>query len=261
MKKVLLLAIALLAAYLAVRAVKRNAETITLLCVLIGLSATASTANSPKTRAVEDRLNTLVPQVFPNTGGTVNGSMTVTGNHTAANVIAQNQVLVNGASSSARLAVLGDAHITSTLAADGGLSTGGNLSASGSASLGSVATNSVNSSGQVLVNGASSGAAFAVNGDAHITSTATIDGGVSTGSAVNARQLTANASGGQDLEVGSGGGHIGGSLQVDGNMVFHTMNGQGLPQGTIGNPTTAVASLQSCCIGLINRLQAVGLIS
>lgn len=261
MKKVLLLAMALAAAYLAVRAARRNAETITLLCVLIGLSATASTANSPKTRAVEDRLNSLIPVVFPNTGGTVNGSMTVTGNHTAANVIAQNQVLVNGASSSARLAVLGDAHITSTLAADGGLSTSGNLSASGSASLGSVATNSVNSSGQVLVNGASSGAAFAVNGDAHITSTATIDGGVSTGSSVNARQLTANASGGQDLEVGSGGGHIGGPLQVDGNMTFHSMNGQGLPMGTLGTPAFNSTSMIGFANGVIARLQDVGIIS
>ena len=40
LKTLLLLGIALLAAHLASRAVKRNSEALTLLCVLIGLSAT-----------------------------------------------------------------------------------------------------------------------------------------------------------------------------------------------------------------------------
>jgi len=79
MKKWLLLGVALLAAYIGTRAVKRNAEVIQLVCALIGMTAAAGLAGTPKTRSVEHRLNALIPTVFPNTGGTVTGPVTATG--------------------------------------------------------------------------------------------------------------------------------------------------------------------------------------
>lgn len=61
--RLLLLALALLAAYMARRALRRQADAVTLLWALISLTATASTPNTAKARAVEDRVNTVVAAV------------------------------------------------------------------------------------------------------------------------------------------------------------------------------------------------------
>ena len=56
MRKLLLLGLALLAVYMGGRALKRNAEVLQLLWALVGMTAMASTANTPKARSTEARL-------------------------------------------------------------------------------------------------------------------------------------------------------------------------------------------------------------
>lgn len=116
MKKWIMLGLALLAAYMASHAVKRDTEVIRLLWILIGLTAAStSLANTPKARSTEQRLNDLIPQVFPNTGGTVNGSVNVTGNHTVGGTLS-----VTGSSTSE---YTGGIHSAGTVEADGGVTT------------------------------------------------------------------------------------------------------------------------------------------
>jgi hypothetical protein len=83
----LLLGLAMLAAYMGARAARRESEQLRLLWALAGLIAVASTATAPKTRSTEARLNALVPVVFPNTGGTINGNVTVNGSHTVSGTV------------------------------------------------------------------------------------------------------------------------------------------------------------------------------
>jgi hypothetical protein len=214
MKKLLLLGIALVAVYMGGRAVKRNAEVLQLLWALIGMTAMASTANTPKTRSVEQRLNTLVPVVFPNTGGTITGNVDVTGNHTVGG-----QLLVN-ATGSATMEVGGNSHVTGGMQVDGNHVVGG----------------AITTGGQVLVNTATSGATFAVNGNGHITAGMQVDGAVTTGGQV----LVNNASSGATFAV-NGNGHITSGLQVDGLMQLST--GSGMPQSapsTCGSPAGLV---------------------
>lgn len=64
MKKFLLLALAIFAAYMAGRELKRNAEVLSLLWALVGSLATAtSTANTPKALSTEQRLNGVITAV------------------------------------------------------------------------------------------------------------------------------------------------------------------------------------------------------
>lgn len=146
MRKLLLLAVALLAAHIGTRAVKRNAEVIQLLCALIGMSATASLANTPKTRAVEDRLNALVPAVgavtstannaqatannaYPKTGGTISGNVTVNGSHTVNGQVNASTLSVGGAGTTYGFTSHGD------MAADGNVYVGGAIAGSGGGAL------------------------------------------------------------------------------------------------------------------------------
>jgi hypothetical protein len=234
MKKYLLIALALVAAYMAKRALRHENEVIKLLWVLLGTVALNSPANTAKTRSIEDRLNALIPAVFPNTGGTVNGSMTVTGNHQV-----NGNLKVNTSSGSAQLEVAGNAHVTSSMQADGGFSTGGAVSAGG----------------QVLVGGASSSATFAVAGNGHVTSDFQADGNSTVGGIINQ-----NGAGTSEF---SGGLHVGGSTLVDGNTTLRQLNGASLPMGTVGSLSGTVTTTQCAAAinGIISRLQSAGLIS
>jgi cytoskeletal protein CcmA (bactofilin family) len=82
MKKILFLLVAVLALRAAGRAATRNAQAASLLWMLIAATANAGTANTPKSRSTEQRLANLIPVVFPNTGGTITGNVTVQGSHT-----------------------------------------------------------------------------------------------------------------------------------------------------------------------------------
>lgn len=134
MKRLLLLGLALLAVYMGGRAARRNAEVLNLLWVLIGLTATASTAGTAKSRSTEDRLSALIPKVFPNTGGTisgpvtvngshtVNGSMSVSGSHTVGGQVNANTLSVAGAGTTNGFTSHGG------IVADGSIAAGGNVS-------------------------------------------------------------------------------------------------------------------------------------
>jgi len=154
-----MLLVVMLALWLAGRAARRQAQVFQLLWVLVAMSASLGTSNTAKTRSVENRLNALVPVVFPNTGGTITGNVDVTGNHTVGGTVsAGNQLLVN-ASGSATAEIGGNAHITSTLQVDSAISSGSSISAGS----------------QLLVN-ASGSAAMEIGGNGHITGGMQVDG-------------------------------------------------------------------------------------
>lgn len=137
MKKLLLLGLALLAVYMAQRAVRRQAEVLQLAWALLGLTALTSTANTPKTRSTEDRLNNLIPVVFPNTGGTISGSVNVTGNHSVGGSL-------TGPGGTGTLTVGSPAHVSGAgMTVDNGITShagvvaDGNISAGGTGSFAS----------------------------------------------------------------------------------------------------------------------------
>lgn len=206
-KNLILLAMTMLAVWAAGRAARRaGAElsgyaqlTAALWTVLAMSLQLNSPQNTAKTRAVEERLNALVPVVFPNTGGTINGNVNVNGTHTA------NQVLAGGVSSGASVAGTNN-HFTGSTQTDGNHTVGGQVA-----------------SGSVNVGGSGSGATVAVNGNVHASSTGQFDGGVVTGNV--------NSNGGSTNEF-SGGIHSAGIGQFDGGISASNYHpGQGTPGG------------------------------
>jgi hypothetical protein len=192
MKKLILLFIALLAVRMAGRALRRQSEVTQLLWVLIGMTATASTTGTAKSRSTEARLNGLIPVVFPNTGGTISGSVNVTGNHNVGGSL-------NGPGGSGTLSIGTPAHVNgngmtvdgtltthNTLSADGSLSVGGNASVSGNHSVGGSLTGG---GGGTLTIGSPahvSGNGMTVDGALNSHGTVTADGNVSAGGNVTA---------------------------------------------------------------------------
>jgi hypothetical protein len=160
MKRLLLLGLALLAVYMGDRALRRNAEVLQMLWALIGMTAMAGTANTPKNRSVENRLNALVPVVFPNTGGTVTGNMVVTGTHSVGS-----NASVGGSVSVGTVGTFGGDVILSGEISNpsGTLTTNGNHSVTG----------------QLLVN-ASGSATMEIGGNGHVTGGLTVGGGIVT---------------------------------------------------------------------------------
>jgi hypothetical protein len=87
------------------------------------LAQQLNSATGVKAADAHARINALVPVVhtanttannaLPKAGGTVTGSLAVNGNHSVGG-----QVLINGASSAAALAAVGDGHVTGTFQAD-----------------------------------------------------------------------------------------------------------------------------------------------
>lgn len=153
MKKLMLIALAVLAAYMAKRAVRREAEVVKLLWVLLSMVALDS-ASSPKTRAVEARLNAIIPTIFSNQGGTIGGNVIVNGTHTVnGNMNVSGSHNVSGQVNAGSVSVSGPATsfgFTShgSVSADSNVSAGGSVHASGSGQFDSgVSTPNVNSNG------------------------------------------------------------------------------------------------------------------
>lgn len=159
MKKIsmlLLILLAMVAVRMAGRAARRNADVMAALWLLLGMTATASTSGTAKSRSTEDRLNSLIPAVFPNTGGTITGSVTVNGNHNVGG-----QLNVNGAGGSANVAVNGNVHATSTGQFDGGVTTSVVNATSGSTS---EFSGGIHAAGDILSDAALRGTTLYVNG-------------------------------------------------------------------------------------------------
>lgn len=130
MRKLLLLGLALLAAYMGGRALRRNAEVVQLLWALVGMTALTGTAGTAKSRSTEDRLSALIPKVFPNTGGTISGPVTVNGSHTVnGNMSVSGSHTVGGQVNAAAVASSG-AMSSFGFTSHGGLSADGTLNAS-----------------------------------------------------------------------------------------------------------------------------------
>lgn len=177
LKTLLLLGLALLAVYMGGRALRRNAEVLQMLWALIGMTA-LGTANTPKTRSVEQRLNNLVPVVFPNTGGTITGNVVVTGTH----AVGSNSSIGGSVSVGTVGTFGGDVILSGELSNPSGtLTTNGNHSVTG----------------QLLVN-ASGSATMEIGGNGHVTGGLTVGGGIvtSTGGSIPApRPSNAGAAG------------------------------------------------------------------
>ncbi|HEY2090124.1 MAG TPA: hypothetical protein VGH54_29400 [Mycobacterium sp.] len=147
MKKLLLLLLALLAARMAARALRRETEVVSLLWALVGMTASASLANTPKTRSVEDRLNgvisTIGPQAanaYPKTGGTISGNVTVNGSHTVNGQVNAQTVSASGAATTFGFTSHGNLGVDGTVTVGGdhnvsGQVNSGTLSVSGAATV------------------------------------------------------------------------------------------------------------------------------
>lgn len=264
MRKLILLLLVMLAVRMAGRAVRRNAEVMAALWLLLGMTATVSTAGTAKSRSTEDRLNSLIPSVFPNTGGTVNGSMTVTGNHQVGGQLlgpsgSGSTLTVGSPTHFSGVAMTVDNGLTShsNVAADGNVTAGGNMSVAGNHSVG----------GQMLVNASSSGATLAVGGNAHITSSAQVDGNVTAGG-----QLLAGGASSSATFAVAGNGHITGALQVDGGITGaslvtggHSVSGWPISGGSIGTvngtgaSVTIAGGFQNALNSIYNALVSSGL--
>lgn len=252
MKKLLLIALAIIAVRLGGRALRRNAEVMAALWALLAVcAAQLNQANTPKARATEDRVNALVGQVgvvngnaFQKTGGPISGSVSVAGNHTVAgNISAQ------GVSSTASVAGT-SAHFTGSSVTDGNHQVGG----------------------QVLINGASSSAALAGNGDAHMTGIVQGDGGLNTSGTASAGAFSGGSS--SVSGASSAGNFTGGSIHVSGNSQTdgtHTVGGDVNASGTVrgsmhasvmvidtmsavASPAATLTSLKQAVDGILNRL-------
>jgi hypothetical protein len=180
-------------------------------------------ANTAKTRAIEGRVSTLEGLTFPNTGGVVAGPVAANGNISA-----------QGVSSTASVAGT-SGHFTASVQVDGNHSV----------------------SGQVLVNGASSAAAIAANGDAHMSGTVTGDSGVNT---------SGNFSGGSIHVSGNSqtdGTHtVGGDVNASGtvrgavhasSIVIDTMSAVGSPASS-SNAITYCNNIKQAVDGILNRM-------
>lgn len=136
-----------------------------------------------KARSTENRLNSVIPTIFPNTGGTIHGSVTVNGAHSVnGNMSVSGSHTVGGQVNSSTLSVAGNATTAgnhtvhgslfsdNSVTAGGGFSGGsmhvsGNAQADGSFSAGSVSTghydgSSIHVSGNALADGSFSAGNF-----------------------------------------------------------------------------------------------------
>lgn len=87
LKTWLMLGIALAAAYMAKRSLARQPEVITLLWAVIGLSAAATTANTPKARSTEQRLSGVISQVGTTTSTANSAQSTANSAQSLANTV------------------------------------------------------------------------------------------------------------------------------------------------------------------------------
>ena len=139
MRKAALLFVATLAVWMARRALQRQPEVITMLWVIIGLSAASGSPNSPKARSVEHRLATVITGVGQvqnaanNAQGTANNAQTAANNaqntannaqNTAnnannaannANANAHGRVSKNGDTINGNLTINGSLNVTGTI--------------------------------------------------------------------------------------------------------------------------------------------------
>jgi hypothetical protein len=248
MKRLILIVLALLAVRMAGRAVKQNAEVMAGLWLLLGMTATLNGAGTAKSRSTEQRLNDLIPAVFPNTGGTVSGNMTVAGNHTVAGNVSVGSSLVGPTGSGSTLTVGSPAHFSgvgitadngvtshANVAADGNVTAGGNMSVSGNHSVG----------GQLLGPG---GGTLTVGSPTHFSGS-----GLTTDST-----LTSHGSVVADVNVQAAGTLSGGVLVVNGQRIAP---GQGRPAfyPVAGGSSPSTASIGVALNEIVGCLIAAGI--
>jgi hypothetical protein len=244
--KILLLLFALIALRLAARAARHQAEVAAMAWALICTIAAGSLASTPKTRSVEMRLNSLLPVVFPNTGGTVNGSINVTGNHAVGGSL-------NGPNGTGTLTIGTPAHVNGNgMTVDGALNTHNNFTADGNVSAATMSVTGNHTVGGTL--SVTGGSTSEFDSGIHAGGEMLADGGVS------APVVTST---GTSTNEFSGGMHIGGAALVDGNTTLRQLNGASLPMGTVGALSGTVTTTQCAAAinGLISRMQSAGLIS
>lgn len=242
--KLLLILLAILAVRMAGRALKHNAEVTAALWLLLGMTAAVSTAGTAKSRSTEDRLNSLIPSVFPNTGGTVNGSMTVTGNHQVGGQLlgptgSGSTLTVGSPTHFSGVAMTVDNGLTSHggVSADGNVTAGGNMGVSGNHAVGGSLTGGGGSGSTLTVASPTHFSGVGLTTDSTITSHGGVsaDGNIHAGGTVSASNFSGSYAGGQ-----------GAVSPVTG--------------GTPSTYTTAWASqVGSAVNGIINRLNSSGL--
>jgi len=183
-KHLVILALAALATWMASRAVKRieaepHAQIMAALWAVLACSIQLNAANTPKTRAIEDRLNSVIPTIFSNPGGTINGSVTTNGSHTVNGQVNSNSLSVSGNSSTGGSHTVGGQVNSNTLSVSGNATTGGTHTVHGGANVdGNVAAGG-NVNGSTLSN--SSGSTNEMNGGIHSGGSVVADGSLRAG--------------------------------------------------------------------------------
>jgi hypothetical protein len=137
-------------------------------------TALSGASVAAKARSTEDRVNALVPVVgtaaaqaanaFPKTGGTVSGSVTVTGSHT-----------VNGQVNANTLSVSGNATTSGNHTVHGSLISDNSVSAGGSVSGSNFSGGSIHVSGNAQADGTIFSGSFS-GGSIHVSGNALADG-------------------------------------------------------------------------------------
>ena len=132
-----------------------------------------------KARSTEDRVNNLIPVVgaaaaqaanaFPKTGGTVSGSVTVTGSHT-----------VNGQVNTNTLSVAGNATTTGNHTVHGSLFSDNSVAAGGAVSGSNFSGGSIHVSGNAQADGQIAATSFS-GSSIHVSGNAQADGSFSAG--------------------------------------------------------------------------------
>lgn len=200
-------------------------------------AAVASTARSTKSRVdaivpVLGQAHTLATNAFPKTGGTVSGSMTVTGSHTVAGQVNANTVSVSGDATTG-----GDHTVHGSMHSDNNVSASGQVSA-GSGSFGPVSA------------GAYSGASIHVSGSSQTDGNHTVGGQANAGSfSGGSIHVSGNAQSDGTFTAGgdvNAGGTVRGAVHAS-SAVVDTMS-------AVASPAANVTALKQAVDGILNRL-------
>lgn len=147
-------------------------------------TALSGASVAAKARSTEDRVSALVPVIgaaatqaanaYPKSGGTISGSVTVTGSHTVNGQVNANTLSVSGAATTG-----GNHTVHGTLAADNNVNAGGTVSG-GAGSFGSVSSGpysgaSIHVSGNALADGSMTASNFS-GSSIHVSGNALADG-------------------------------------------------------------------------------------
>lgn len=210
----------------------------TLLAAFAWVALSGATV-AAKARSTEDRLTAVIPTIFPNTGGTISGNVTVNGTHT----------------------VNGNHTVSGTIASGGNVQVGSLLTGAGGGTVGAA---SLHSNGIILADSAlNSNGSMSVSGSASVGGNHTVSGTIASGGNVQVGNLLTGGGGGT---VESNGIHSNGTVLADNSVesTYLYVNGQRIAPGQ-GDPAGypyvggTIANVDNALNAIVNGLRAAGI--